>query len=92
MARRGRGSRFTNADCPTCGDRCEASDRSPDAHRMWAQRHADRTGHITHVTVKAIRAYYPRPTEAGACPITGLKPCPWHPDGGNHPEAGAGDR
>lgn len=23
--------------------------------------------------------------EAKACGVTGLDPCPWHPDGGNHP-------
>lgn len=24
----------------------------------------------------------------GRCPVTGLNPCPWHPDGGNHPLVG----
>ena len=31
----------------------------------------------------------PYRTEAvDACLVTGLSPCPWHPGGGNHPEAG----
>lgn len=59
-ARRGRGARFTVADCPECGQKCEADDRNPDAQRMWAQRHADRTGHTTLVESTAIRSYKPR--------------------------------
>ena len=58
--RRGRGSRSTMADCPTCGDRCEAEDTQPDAHRMWARRHADKTGHTTLVETVAVRSYKPR--------------------------------
>ncbi len=26
--------------------------------------------------------------QGSACPVTGLRPCPWHPDGGNHPGKG----
>lgn len=30
-----------------------------------------------------------RKTESGPCPVTGESPCPYHPDGGNHPIAGS---
>jgi hypothetical protein len=58
--RRGRGARFTTADCPRCGEKCDAPDTSPDAHRVWAQRHADRTGHTTLVETVAVRSYAPK--------------------------------
>jgi hypothetical protein len=25
----------------------------------------------------------------GRCEVTGRRVCPWHPDGGNHPDGGA---
>lgn len=59
VGERGRGTTLTIADCPVCGDRCSAPDTSRDAHRMWAQRHANRTGHTTLVETTRIRSYKP---------------------------------
>lgn len=63
MRSRGRGSRYTRADCPICGAMCEAPATSADAHRMWAKRHAERTGHAVLVKTTATRSY--GPTEGG---------------------------
>lgn len=62
MAERGRGSRRSDGHCPVCGAECSAPPASTDAHRMWAQRHADATGHTARVITESVRTYEPRST------------------------------
>lgn len=47
----------------------------------------DQVGGVMYVHAAGMRVELRDVDERAVCPVTEIPDCPWHPDGGNHPDA-----